>query len=308
MKNTFILHGDYSPINFIFEGVVQPKKGMVKTILFETKRKPKLQLLLSLLGLSRFFTQCFFSQQTLAALKMVQSGDRIILIEDRHRPILHALKSILPPGVECNLFLHTPVPHTRKNALRLREKSKLFYLSSFDEDIRAMLPTINIESSFYRIVSPSAMPAINSPIVYDCFFIGLEKGRGNILDEIRQVLDEKGLTHQFIITKDGKNFIPYTQTLAMMQKSRCIIDVTLSTKGMSLRPMESLYFQKKLITNSVNIINEKLYHPQNVFIWGKDDNNKLYDFIHSPFYNYSDDILSYYDINSWLERYGKKRD
>ena len=300
---TFVLHADYSPLNFIMEGINPSIDGNpVQSIVLRTIRKPRIQLLLASLGLACFFPLQFFTKSTLEELRKVKSGDKVILIEDRHRPILRALKDVLPKDVILYLFFHTPIPITSRSKRRLKGKSKMFNLSSFDADTRLVYPNIHIGSSFYRF-APTEMIMEKKDIKYDCFFVGMEKGRGGILKEIRETLEKAGLKCNFIIMHNGETFVPYDQTLQMMLESRCIVDVTLNTKGVTLRPLEALYFGKKLIVNSPDIINEMFYNPQNIFIWGKDNTDDLYDFIMSPYVPASQEVLNYYDINSWVRRF-----
>ena len=40
--------------------------------------------------------------------------------------------------------------------------------------------------------------------------------------------------------------------------------------GLSLRPLEALFFRKKLITDNPAIRNSEVYHPDNIFILGED--------------------------------------
>lgn len=299
---TCILYGKYSPLEFIIDGI--DPTAPISAVCLEQKKGKVLQNLVAALGLIRLFPCVFFTQRTLNDLRKVKHVHRFIVIENRHRPILKALRILMPKSADPHLFLHTPVSKTNRSARRLRQKGKLFHLSSFDEDTCQVYPDINIESSFYRFPPVELLKHVD--IGYDCFFVGKEKGRGDILREISENLDKVGLTYRFIVNDESMPFLPYTQTLEMLNRSRCIVDVTLFTKGMSLRPMEALFFGKKLITNNPNIKRERLYHPDNVFIWGEDDIMQLHDFVMSPFHALPNELLRYYDINAWIERYYTK--
>ena len=277
---TCIFYGNYSPLKFIIEGI--DPTAPISTICLEQKRKKVLQNIIATLGLIRLFPNIFLAHKTLEDIRKIRNVNRYIVIENRHRPILKALRALMPKKAEPHLFLWTPVPKTKKETHRLRQKSRLFHLSSFDKEACQVYSNINIESSFYRFPPAELLKHVN--VEYDCFFVGLEKGRGDILQEIMRVIDKVGLTHLFIINDKSKPFLPYTKTLEMLNRSRCVVDVTLSTKGISLRPMEALFFSKKLITNNPNIKQERLYHPDNVFIWGEDDITQLHNFVMKPFH------------------------
>ena len=71
--------------------------------------------------------------------------------------------------------------------------------------------------------------------------------------------------------------------------------------------LESNILKKKkldnytLIDNDKNIIN--FYNPNNIFILGKDDINKIKEFIDSPYIEINKDIVDYYDFEQWLKRF-----
>ena len=71
----------------------------------------------------------------------------------------------------------------------------------------------------------------------------------------------------------------------------------------TLRPLLALTNKKKLITNNVGIRNEKYYSPDNIFILGEDDSEKLKDFVNSDFVSIDPNDLNYYNASSWLSRF-----
>ena len=296
---THILHGFYPPVNFILEGL-DSADPTVDAMEIACKKNGLLQTIVAGLGLARVFPSLFFEKETLERFKQVRSGDRIIMIDNLHRPIMRAMRDTLPTNIERHCFLWTPVSKRKRNVRRLRERAKVFHLSSFDEHIRLLYPDIKIESSFYRFPPASMLAEVNPE--YDCFFIGYEKGRREILQNILNDIQKVGLNPYFKIFQRGEKSLPYLDTLEMVRRSRCIVDVTLSTKGMTLRPLEALFFGKKLITNNPDIMKERLYHPKNVFVWGQDDLGKLHDFVTSPFLPLPDEVSQFYDINSWVRR------
>lgn len=294
-----ILHRFYPPANFILEGL-DSENPTVDAMEIVCKKNGILQTIVAGLGLARVFPALFFEKETLERFTQVRSRDRILMIDNLHLPTMKAMRDILPSDIERHCFLWTPISKCKRNVRRLRERAKVFYLSSFDEDTRLLYPDIKIESSFYRF-PPVSMLAEVAP-EYDCFFIGYEKGRREILQKILNDIQKVGLNPYFKIFQRGEKSLPYLDTLEMVRRCRCIVDVTLSTKGMTLRPLEALFFRKKLITNNPDIMKERLYHPQNVFVWGQDDLRQLHDFVTSPILPLPDEVFQFYDINSWVRR------
>jgi len=140
-------------------------------------------------------------------------------------------------------------------------------------------------------------------IVYDVFFIGYDKGRKESLDKLQKDFISKGITSKLLVfsEKPRKN-IPYTEVLGYIAESKAILDVVMKGQhGLSLRTMESIFFKKKLITNFEKIQDEDFYHPNNIFIIGKD--TKLLEFLNSPYVQIDPEILSKYEILNWAKRF-----
>lgn len=148
----------------------------------------------------------------------------------------------------------------------------------------------------------------------DVLFIGRDKGRLAKLIELEKKFNLLGLSTYFYITetikKDNtkgysfKKEMDYSETLELIKKSKAILDFTQDYQaGLTLRPLESLYFGKKLITNNQQIVNHLIYDSENCYILGVDDSDKLNDFVNQPFKKAEQDLLSYYDFDSWIERF-----
>ncbi|HCF38843.1 MAG TPA: hypothetical protein DER56_07285 [Thermosipho africanus] len=92
--------------------------------------------------------------------------------------------------------------------------------------------------------------------------------------------------------------------LTKIGKSKAILDILSNPNdGLSLRPMESMFHRKKLITNSLLISNYDFYRSQNIFILGEDDLNKLPEFLNSPYEDIDEELIKKYDFKSWLSRF-----
>lgn len=146
------------------------------------------------------------------------------------------------------------------------------------------------------------------PVTNDVFFIGFNKGRKSKIELIEGVLSNMGCSTDFIVIEDDdrSGLIPYIETLHIMAKSKLILDIVQEGQtGMSLRPMESIFFNKKLITTDLNISSEDFYSKDNIFIWGRDNVDDLKSFVEKPYNKIDSDIVEKYDIISWLNRFIK---
>jgi len=145
----------------------------------------------------------------------------------------------------------------------------------------------------------------------DVVFLGLNKGRLSFIEEIEKKLQKYELTTCFHIVNEGKrfrtrkNYVPYEVYLDWINKSKCILDVLQEDQqGMTLRVMESLFLQKKLMTTCVEIEKEDFYHPDNIFIINKDSWENVHEFLSKPYHFISKEVVNRYEFKNWLNRFG----
>jgi hypothetical protein len=168
---------------------------------------------------------------------------------------------------------------------------------------------MNYNTTFY--LDTIQLP--QSELSYDVFFLGQDKGRRVFLNELQDQLIGMHLVPFFYIVDDntsGWNFmkkpkaISYVKYLALLSKSKAILDFTQEGQsGLSLRPMESIFFEKKLITNDLSILKNDFYLADNIFVLGVDDMNRLTVFLNAPYKKIPEEIVAKYDFTAWLARF-----
>lgn len=121
----------------------------------------------------------------------------------------------------------------------------------------------------------------NYQVDNDVFFVGRDKRRLPKLIKIYDYLTYNGLKCDFYISNVEKwdssmsrpgihliDYMKYNQTLEHIKKSRCLLEVLQEQQtGSSLRPMESITYDKILITNNQNIKYEDYYDKDNMVIF-----------------------------------------
>ena len=114
-----------------------------------------------------------------------------------------------------------------------------------------------------------------------------------------QPIKHKGTIAYFVGTE---NEIDFSQNIEMLNEIDIIVDfVNPLHNGLSFRIFEALYYQKKLITNNVNVSNYDFYHPDNILIWHKDDlSQKIKEFLSKPFRPINPEIVKKYGFNNWI--------
>ena len=149
------------------------------------------------------------------------------------------------------------------------------------------------------------------------FFIGRDKGRYGFIKELEDRLNKLGFVTDFNIIKDetsaaGNQYnkpLPYFEVVNRIKKSFCILDVVQKGQvGLSLRPMESVFFEKKQLTTNKEIKNEPFYNKNDFYIIGgiEDNDDKLKSFLSGAYVKQSEKILKYYDFENWIQRFNER--
>lgn len=145
---------------------------------------------------------------------------------------------------------------------------------------------------------------------YDVFFCGINKGRKNKLNEIQAILAKNSITSFFYLVDEELPVserlprLQYKEYLSKLSNANAILDILQDgQQGMTLRVMEALFFNKKLITNQSSIAKEDFYNSNNIFIIGKDDWNNIKDFMNKPVIKTPEEVLDKYDFFTWLKRF-----
>jgi hypothetical protein len=161
---------------------------------------------------------------------------------------------------------------------------------------------------------------------YDVLFIGKDKGRLNRLLNIKKGLEKFSLKIKFNIVGNSKllyyinndiynkfNFkskynysspISYEEVVEMIFKSRSILDIVADGQsGLTLRPLEAIFAEKKLITNDSNIKKYDFYNSNNIHILKEDDYESLKLFLNRPYEKIDYEILNKYKFSSWIKRF-----
>lgn len=147
----------------------------------------------------------------------------------------------------------------------------------------------------------------------DVFFIGKDKGRGKRLRKIEKFFNLDKLSYLFYLVpthprlkskKSQKPRIPYEKMLDYINESRAVLDYYIDPQaGLSLRTMESIFFEKKLITNNETIVGYDIYNVQNVYTIEDLGKRNLKEFLASPFVSISEEIRNKYLFSNWIKRF-----
>ncbi len=153
---------------------------------------------------------------------------------------------------------------------------------------------------------------------YDLSFVGLDKGRYQVIQDIADFLNKNNHKFYFYIVnsklikkryykekdciiKISSKEIAYRDVIRIINESKAVLEIMKTgQEGLTLRALEAMFYKKKLVTNNKNIIKYNWYNPDNIFILGVDKMDKLGIFLDSPFINIDKEFLYKHTYKSWL--------
>lgn len=160
-------------------------------------------------------------------------------------------------------------------------------------------------------------------IKYDIFFCGIDKyisknlTRLSFLKKIEKKFTNYKikiliLPNKFISYKkeDKKYFLErsldYEEIINYVNKSKCIIDLCqIGQRGLTWRPLEAMFYRKKLITNFKDITEYDFYKKDNIFLLKENNLDLLYEFMKRPYKNIEKNIIYKYTSQGWWENFNK---
>lgn len=244
--------------------------------------------------------------------KQINKYDRIIVFDSAYSKQIDNV--ILGKHFENGCFffywnkMHADPLFARKQVENINSKFKIYSFNRTD----CLKYKIFYNSAFYY---PCALKK-QQKILTDVCFLGAVKKveRLKELDVICGIFERLGISswlHVYGVSDyTPKNFvlsserIDYREYLDIVSSCRVVLDIDVyREESCSLRAMEALFFDKKYITNNINIKKEKFYSPKNIFILGSDDLERLYSFVFDEVTSISNEIKEEYMISSWVGRF-----
>lgn len=147
--------------------------------------------------------------------------------------------------------------------------------------------------------------------VAKALFIGRAKGRDGILSELANQLKKAGAEVDLRIVQRPKGrfgffrekLLPYQSVIDLVVDADILIDYNqYPDSGLSLRPMEAMFFGKKLITNNREILSADFYSPANIYVLGH-DKRTFREFVDNPGEEVAPEIRDRYLLSNWLRRF-----
>lgn len=138
----------------------------------------------------------------------------------------------------------------------------------------------------------------------DAFFVGQEKGRGELLRRMERALQDRGCRTVFRIVGVNSPRVSYREIVEEIGRSELLVDCRCAgQEGMTLRPLEALFYRKKLLTNHPAVRRELSDWADNIFVWGEDDPAALTEFLRRPCRSGGDRSRAAFGLEAWVDRF-----
>ncbi|WP_336092796.1 hypothetical protein [Leeuwenhoekiella sp. CH_XMU1409-2] len=146
----------------------------------------------------------------------------------------------------------------------------------------------------------------------EVFNISSLDNRFSDIKKIAENLLQNNIDYEFLIfSKKEKesSFVTFinqklsiSEVHKMFLKSKVLLDIQRSDqRGLSFRVMESLGYNKKLITTNPDIVTYDFYNPSNILVVDPENPVVSKEFINSSYEPVPEKIIRKYEINAWIK-------
>ena len=236
---------------------------------------------------------------------------RIIVFGDDY---IFILMHLFRKKIRSAFWIWNTLPDNRVNRLLCRIYRKWGTAYTFDRK-DAQKYGLQLNSQLY------VYPEKNSgnSIQRDVYFVGKDKGRRETLEDLAAFFDRHGITYQMQVKPDDGSewessglqkidWVDYKEIAGNIRESKAILEICKdSQEGMTLRAVEAIFYDKKLITNNLSYEQYDFYDPEKIYIIRDRELAGLPEFIKAETKaEYSKEIKDYYDVREWSERFRKE--
>lgn len=248
--------------------------------------------------------------------KNIKKYERIVVLDMALNLDLRLLENITKKNSKCEKYLYSwnIIKNEKYYQVQRRaaEKAKFeFYCYDYGDCAKYGL-------KFNTIMYDCTLTIKKEEKISDTLFLGFMKDRKEKMLKLYTALNEVNLIPRFVIVgteenKDlpfefSKSYIGYYDYLKMLSKSKSILDIAQSGQtGYSMRVMEAIFFNKKLITTNKAVRDAFFYDPSKILIIDLENINsqELATFFNKEYLPYTQETREYYSFEKWLERFSR---
>jgi len=258
-----------------------------------------LELLLRFL---RIYHINFFPLLFNIPLKQIKNVEYTIMIDAlSHMYMARLIKHCFP---DKKLIIYYVNPILKKKEYKRMLKFKKFAeIWSFDKkDCERCNLKLNENFAYCNYILPIKK---DIQVIQDAFFCGKDKGRKEIICDLKRKLENIGLNVRIIVPEKPSQFLKFEEFLLFEQQSMILLDIVQQGQyGATQRELDSVFYKKKLITTNIYVKERIYYNPNNILIFNSETSQQeLIEFIQKPLIEILPEILQFYSANAWINRF-----
>jgi len=301
MKNVLIIGCSYLKLPATIGEYKITQIGLVKetkSIFYKLLRFIALRT--NILNLKKFFLIDEISN-------LVNEYDVVILFDSSTKEVLEMLVNSIENSICTSEIILKFYYWNSVNESNLVSLSSKWQVYTYDKRMAVNFHQKYI-GSFYNPVYINQIVTNKS----DLFFVGINKGRFQFIRKLENRLRNANMRPIFLYVSPiksifNKNYckpIPYDSVIRYIYSTGAILDITKAGQfGITLRVLEGIFYDKKVVTTHKYIKNYCFYDPGKILIVDECiDVDVIKEFLRKEFTPYSDDIKKMYDFKSWLGR------
>jgi hypothetical protein len=237
----------------------------------------------------------------------------VILFDYGYQPGMELYIRRIQPDAQVVLFLWNKIDQAHQGYLGFSLSERIYSSDPGDCAAYGLRP----QSVFYTRKYQKPWGGDKRRLI----FVGHDKGRASYLHALVPVFTQCGITCDIRVMTNSNNKsylrslgelcctdeLSYSDYLALLDDYDILLDVTQPGQtGLTLRVLEAIFLSKKLITNNPTICGLPFYCDNNIFVLpgsGKPSPSALAEFLEKPFAPWPDEVLEYYDVSAWKERF-----
>tara|TARA_R110000868_G_scaffold332387_1_gene593420 strand:+ start:6040 stop:7002 length:963 start_codon:yes stop_codon:yes gene_type:complete len=131
------------------------------------------------------------------------------------------------------------------------------------------------------------------------------------LEKLANYLDDKEVSFQFIVKKDKifphknikiiNDYLSISEVKKLIETSQVLVDIQKENQyGLSFRIFEALGYEKKLITNNIDIVNYDFYDENNILVVSEDNIEIPSSFFETEYSKIDPNIINKYKMTNWI--------
>jgi len=215
------------------------------------------------------------------------------------------------PHARLIIFYRNPWFNNYYVSAEARKKCEVW---SFDqEDCKKYGLKYNPQFYLYSLLNQKEDPRYAS----DVFFVGKDKNRLPLLLEIKDRLEAQALKMQLYVVgernvhynKSAAAFIhgdllAYEEVLKYTKNTKCLLELMQENQqGFTLRTVEAMFFNKKLITNNAYLKQCDFYEACNIYVLGQEQRDLATFLQDKEGASWSPEIMKKHSFEQWLANF-----